>query len=101
MDLVAFAAFFIAVIVIAPGGVFLILRLLRPGLQGADLSGVELILIQALKDFVLVEFIFFLIRLRDTAAIAPHFAVLAGSQQPLATPEGPRGVRHSATWRSW
>jgi membrane protease YdiL (CAAX protease family) len=62
MDLVAFAAFFLAVVAILPAGIFLILRLLRPGLQVADLSGVEQILIQAFMDIVLVGFIFFLIK---------------------------------------
>jgi len=61
-DLIAFAAFFIGVLVVLPGGVFLVLRLFRPGLQIADLSGVEQILIQAFMDLVLVGFILFLIK---------------------------------------
>jgi len=61
-DLIAFAAFFIAVVVVLPIGAFLVLRAFRPELQIADLSGVEQILIQAFIDVVLVGFIFFLIR---------------------------------------
>src|SRR5204862_494139 len=61
-DLVAFAAFFVAVVVILPGAIFLLLRLFQPGLEFGDLSGVEQILIQAFMDIVLVAFIFFLIK---------------------------------------
>jgi uncharacterized protein len=69
MDLVAFAAFFIAVVIAVPSTVFLVLRFFRPGLKLADLSGVEQILIQAFMDVVLVGFIFFLIKVLHRRAI--------------------------------
>jgi membrane protease YdiL (CAAX protease family) len=62
MDLVAFAAFFIAVVLALPSGIFLTLRLFQPELRPTDLSGLQQILIQALMDVVLVGFIFFIIK---------------------------------------
>ncbi len=61
-DLIAFAAFFISVVIIVPFTIFVVLRLFRPELQVADLSGVEQILIQAFMDMALVGFVFFLIK---------------------------------------
>jgi membrane protease YdiL (CAAX protease family) len=58
MDLIAFAAFFIAVMVV----ISVMLRFFRPGLQPSDLSGLQLVLIQALMDIALVGFIFFVIK---------------------------------------
>ena len=91
MDLVAFAGFFIAVVVALPSAIFLVLRLFRPGLQPTDLSGVEQISIQALMDVVLVGFIFFMIRVlhgrqiletlhwRHTEKIPVMFLISAGA----------------------
>jgi membrane protease YdiL (CAAX protease family) len=62
MDLVAFAAFFIAVVLAVPYTVFLTLRLFRPELRPEDLTGLQQILIQALMDVVLVGFIFLIIK---------------------------------------
>ena len=61
-DLIAFAAFFVGVVLVVPSGIFLVIRLFRPGLQPADLSGVEQILMQAFLNLVIVGFILFMIR---------------------------------------
>jgi len=61
-DLVAFAAFFLATVLFVPIVSFLVLRVFNPKLQIEHLSGVQQILIQAVLDFVLVAFIFLLVR---------------------------------------
>ena len=60
-DLIAFAAFFVATVVVLPGGAILFYRFFQPDLAMENLSGVQLILIQALMDFLLVGFILFLV----------------------------------------
>jgi membrane protease YdiL (CAAX protease family) len=62
-DLLVFGIFFIGTVFFLPPLTLLFFRLFQPGLQFQDLSGVQQILMQALMDFVLVAFIFFLVRI--------------------------------------
>jgi membrane protease YdiL (CAAX protease family) len=62
-DLAAFAGFFLVAVLLLPLGVFFLFRLLRPGSQPTEPSGLELILAQALIDIAVVGFICFVIRL--------------------------------------
>ena len=60
-DLIAFAVFFVGTVLFLPGGAILLYRFIQPDLAMENLSGVQLILIQAFMDFVLVGFILFLV----------------------------------------
>ena len=60
-DLIAFAVFFVATVLLLPGGAILLYRFFQPDLAMENLSGVQLILIQAVMDFLLVGFILFLV----------------------------------------
>jgi membrane protease YdiL (CAAX protease family) len=60
-DLIAFAMFFVATVVFLPGGAILFYRLFQADLTLESLSGVQLLLIQILMDFLLVGFILFLV----------------------------------------
>jgi uncharacterized protein len=62
-DLLVFGIFFLATVSLLPAIAFFVFRFFQPGLEVKDLSGVQLILIQALMDFVLVAFIFFLVKI--------------------------------------
>src|SRR5678815_2734609 len=60
-DLLAFVAFFIGTVFFLPGIAFLLFRVFQPGLEIQHLTGVQLILIQTVMDFLVVGFIFLLI----------------------------------------
>src|SRR5262245_8937013 len=62
-DLLVFGIFFLGTVLFLPPIMLLLFRLFQPGLQFQDLSGVQQILMQAIMDFVLVAFIFFLVRI--------------------------------------
>lgn len=63
-DLIAFAVFFVATVLFLPGGAILFYRFFQPDLAMENLSGVQLILIQAFMHFLLVGFILFLVFVR-------------------------------------
>jgi len=61
LDVAVFVVFFVGTVFILPSIAYLVLQFLQPGLEITDLSGVQLILIQAVMNLAWVGFIFFLI----------------------------------------
>jgi membrane protease YdiL (CAAX protease family) len=68
-DLLAFAAFFIATVVFLPAIAFMIFRAFKPELRIESLTGVQLIMIQTVMDFLIVGFIFFLVAIMHSQPI--------------------------------
>jgi membrane protease YdiL (CAAX protease family) len=83
IDLIIFSAFFLATVLFLPLAAFLLLRLFQPKLQITELSGVQQILIQALMDFLLVGFIFFLIGILHGRPILPTLRFIRRPHLPV------------------
>lgn len=94
-DVLVYSLFFIGTVVVLQAAVFLLLRFFNR--QVTDLSGVQLIVIEALRNFIQVAFIFFLVKTVHGQSIPAtlrwvynsNFSVLrmavAGSLLALAT----------------
>jgi membrane protease YdiL (CAAX protease family) len=62
LDLAVFALFFAMLILFLPIGMIQIMRMFRPNLTVADLTGIEQVLLQGVMDVLLIAFIFFMIK---------------------------------------